>query len=73
MNTAYKKFYCSQPLTIRDIKSLELIDRIRYLLKCKPKDRWTAKEVREKLLNIGVIGDFITQQNIEDEMAAFYG
>lgn len=73
MTTEYRKFYACKALTRRELKTLELIDRIRYLVRRKPDDKWTAKAVREKLLEEGLICEHITAKNVEDEMRAFYG
>lgn len=73
LSLEYRKFYTCKDMTRRELKKLELIDRIRYLIKREPRDRWTAKEVRKRLLEEGLICEMITVQNVEDEMKAFYG
>lgn len=73
MTAEYEKFYACQPLTRRELKKLDLIDRIRYLIKRQPKEKWTPKDIREALMAYGLICDHITIHNIEDEMRSYYG
>lgn len=73
ISAEYRKFYNCQDMTRREIKKLLLIDRIRYLIKREPREKWRPAEVRARLLETGLICEFITAQDIEDEMRAYYG
>lgn len=73
MTSEYRKFYSCQPLTVRELKTLDLVDRIRYMVKRVPRPSWPPRQVRDELLKAGLICDLVTLKNIEDEMQAFYG
>ena len=72
----YRKFYMDKQLTRREIKTLNLIDRIRYLIKAQPQGptgKWKPAEIHQRLLFEGLISTYITKENIEEEMRAYYG